>query len=92
MAESEKLKKVTFALPERTPQKLRELTDSKKIPSANFVVREAVEKYITDLEREEYEKAMSEAAKDPEFLKDIAEAEEAFSEADKESPGLIPPW
>lgn len=92
MVETTKLKKVTFALPETLLQRLRTLADQKRIPSVNSVVREAVEEYVTNLEREDFRQAMAEAARDPEFIRDLRETEEAFRHADAETAKVIPQW
>jgi Arc/MetJ-type ribon-helix-helix transcriptional regulator len=92
VAEQEKLKKATFALPEKTLARLRDLVDGKRVSSANAVVREAVEEYLIKLEREEFTRLMSEAAHDPEFIRDIRETEDSFCNSDKETTKIIPPW
>lgn len=60
--------------------------------SVNAAVREALEKYIADLEREEFRRSMADAAKDPAFLKDIEDAGKAFDGADRETARMIPEW
>jgi len=92
MVASGRLKKVTFALPDNLLQRLRTLADQKRIPSVNSAVREAVEKYVTDLEREDFRRALAEAARDPEFVRDVRETEEAFRHADAETAKAIPQW
>jgi predicted DNA-binding protein len=92
MADSGKLKKVTFAFPDSLLQRLRALADQKRIASVNSVVREAVEEYVTNLERENFRQAMAEAAKDPEFIRDLRETDEAFRHADSETAKAIPQW
>lgn len=92
MADSGKLKKVTFAFPDSLLQRLRTLADQKRITSVNSVVREAVEEYVTNLERESFRQTMAEAARDPEFIRDLRETAEAFSNADAETAKMIPQW
>jgi predicted DNA-binding protein len=92
MAESGRLKKVTFALPDSLLHKLRILADRKRIPSVNAAVREAVEEYVNNLEREDFHKAMADAAKDPEFMRDLQETEEAFQYADAETAKVMTKW
>jgi Arc/MetJ-type ribon-helix-helix transcriptional regulator len=92
MASSGKLKKVTFAFPDSLLQRLRTLADQKRIASVNSVVREAVEEYVTNLERENFRQAMAEAARDPEFIRDLLETDEAFRHADAETAKVIPQW
>lgn len=92
MAASGKLKKVTFAFPDSLLQRLRTLADQKRITSVNSVVREAVEEYVTNLERKNFRQAMAEAARDPEFIRDLLETDEAFRHADAETAKVIPQW
>lgn len=92
MADSARLKKMTVALPASLVDKLRILARSKRVRSANAAVREAVERYIADLEREDFRRAMESAASDPEFLRDIETVEHDFRHADRESAEMIPRW
>ncbi len=92
MADSARLKKMTVALPASLVDKLRILARSKRVRSANAAVREAVERYIADLEREDFRRAMESAASDPEFLRDIETIEYDFRHADRESAEMIPRW
>lgn len=92
MAASGKLKKVTFAFPDNLLQRLRTLSDQKRIASVNAVVREAVELYVTNLERENFRQAMAEASRDPEFIRDLRETDEAFRHVDAETAKVIPQW
>lgn len=92
MGDGDRLKKMTVALPASLVDRLRILAGSKRIPSANAAVREAVERYIVDLEREDFRKAMEAAASDSEFLKDVATIERHFQHADAESARMISEW
>jgi len=87
-----KLKKATFALPDGLLARLRSLAEAERITSVNAVVREAVEKYVTDLEREYFREMMAEAAKDPDFIGDLQETNEASRHADAETAKVIPKW
>ncbi len=88
----EKLKKVTFALPESMLARLRYLVESNRIASQNSAVREAVEEYLTKLESEEFACLMAEAARDPEFIRDIKETDKSFCAADANKARTIAPW
>jgi len=70
--------------------KLRILARTKRVQSANAAVRETVERYIVDLEREDFRRAMEIAASDPEFLRDVETVEYDFRHADRESAEMIP--
>jgi len=89
---SSKLKKATFALPESLLNRLRTLVETERVTSVNAVVREAVEKYVTDFERESFRKTMAEAAKDPEFMWDLGDTDRAFQHADAETAKRMPQW
>jgi len=89
MADSARLKKMTVALPGPLIDKLRILARSRRVQSANAAVREAVERYIVDLEREDFRRAMEAAASDSEFLCDIETVEYDFRHADRESAEMI---
>lgn len=90
MADGARLKKMTVALPASLVDKLRTLAGSKRVQSADAAVREAVERYIVDLEREDFRRAMESAASDPEFLRDVEAVEYGFRHADRESAEMIP--
>jgi len=62
VADGARLKKMTVALPASLVDKLRTLAGSKRVQSANAAVREAVERYIVDLEREDFRRASSTVA------------------------------
>lgn len=87
-----KLKKVTFALPEPLLEKLRTLAKNNRISSANAAVREALEDYIANIEREDFRQALEHAANDPEFIRDITDTEAAFQSADDETARMMPEW
>jgi Arc/MetJ-type ribon-helix-helix transcriptional regulator len=90
MEDSARLKKMTVAIPASLVDKLRILARTKRVQSANAAVREAVERYVADLEREDFRRAMEIAASDPEFLRDVETVEYDFRHADSESAEMIP--
>ena len=61
---------------------LQELAEKKIIPSVNYGIKRAVEKYLEQIKKEMYEKSMAEAAKDENFIKRTLEAQKDFSAAD----------
>ena len=85
MADSARFKRMTVALPASLVDKLRVLAGSKRVQSANAAVREAVERYVADLGRQDFRRAMGTVASDPEFLRDAQTAECDFRHADRES-------
>ncbi len=90
MAKGARSRKMTVALPASLVDKLRILARTKRVQSANAAVRETVERYIVDLEREDFRRAMEIAASDPEFLRDVETVEYDFRHADRESAEMIP--
>lgn len=86
------LKKATFALPEPLLYKLKELAKSKRVPSANAAVREALEKYLAEIDRKEFQEAMQSAVRDADFMKDLKEVELDFRAADSETARKIGKW
>lgn len=87
-----KLKKATFSIPEPVLKKLSILAKKNRKSSVNAIVREALELYIVDVERREFQRAMIAAANDPVFIRDLNETESAFRYADAESSEMIPEW
>lgn len=92
MNDSNKLKKATFTLPESLLDKLRLYAEKNRVPSANAAVREAIEKYVAELEEEDFARAMDAAAKDPDFIKDNEDVEKDFVHADAETARMMPKW
>lgn len=90
--DDKKLKKATFTLPENLLDKLRTYVDNQTVPSANALVREAIERYVAELEKEAFAKEMAEAANDPDFIRDIEDVEKDFAYADAETARMIPKW
>jgi len=87
-----KVKKVTFSLPVEIVEKYREYADKNYIPSVNAAVKEALEDYAKKIEKEKLYQAMSEAAEDPMFVKDLEESMEAFEVPDNEEAGGESEW
>lgn len=92
MEDSARLKKMTFAIPVSLLERLRDLAHAGRIRSTNAAVREALEKYVVDLEREDFRQAMESAAADPEFLKDIKDVDSEFQSADRETSRMMQEW
>ena len=92
MAKGARSRKMTVALPASLVDKLRILARTKRVQSANAAVREAVERYVADLERQDFRRAMGTVASDPEFLRDAQTAEYDFRHADRESAEMIAQW
>jgi Arc/MetJ-type ribon-helix-helix transcriptional regulator len=82
-------KNVTFTLPTSLMQEVRELVNQGKKPSINGLVREALERYMVEMKREEIRQDMLEASQDPLFNADVNDCKAAFHNTDKEN---MPEW
>ena len=80
-----KLKKATFSLPEDVLGSLSEAVARGAAPSKNALVERALARELKELRRQARQALWEEAAKDPLFLKDIKDVEEAFRDADAET-------
>ena len=78
MSINNKTVRYTATLPEESLKELKALADSKKIPSVNFAIKEAVADYLKQIKKSEYEELMFEAGKDKEFLERTTNCEEDF--------------
>jgi Arc/MetJ-type ribon-helix-helix transcriptional regulator len=86
----ETLQKVTFSLPARMVEQLKTSAASAGYPSQNALVREALAREFKRLRMERLEREMEDAARDPEFIRDIEETMEAFKWVDAETARMIP--
>ncbi len=77
----------TATLPEESLEELKSLAKEKKIPSVNSAIKEAVEDYLKEVKRSEYETLMSEAGKDKDFLERTINCTEDFKTIDSEVAG-----
>ncbi len=84
--------KYTVVLPESDILKLKELAKTNVIRSINSGVREAVTEYITKLKKDMYTKELSEAVKDPEFIKRNNNVQQSFESSDRETEEMITEW
>lgn len=82
---SSKLKNITFSLPVDLIEKLKECANNNYINSMNAGVREALEKYIENIEKEKLYEEMVEASNDSLFMEDLCDSMNAFSVSDEES-------
>lgn len=88
----EKLKNVTFSLPERSLRELKKIVEIGRVKSVNFAVREAIELYTAKIEKENLKMEMQAASKDPLFLKDLNESMESFKTSDRQTAELMTDW
>ena len=90
MATKSRNKKVTFSLDEELLIQIKELVAEGIAGSQKAFVEEALRDRIAKVRRDMLRQAFAEASRDPLFLKDIAEIEEAFRRADAETAAMIP--
>ncbi|MBI4596131.1 MAG: hypothetical protein HY730_07100 [Candidatus Tectomicrobia bacterium] len=86
---SAKTKKATFNLHIDVLAALDEVVAKGIAPSKNALVEQALVKELKELKRQARKALWQEAAKDPLFLKDIAEIEADFRYADAETAGSL---
>ena len=77
----------TATLPVCYLNELKSLAQSKKIPSVNFAIRQALDEYMTQLKKKQYDDAMREAAQDKAFVKRTMRCSDDFGYADSEVQG-----
>ncbi len=82
-----KAKKATFSLREEVLAAVDEAVARGEAPSKNAFVERALLRELSDVRRRERQRRWEEAARDPLFLRDIAEVEAAFAGADAETLG-----
>jgi len=81
------VKNATFSLPIDLLEKLKEYAKNDDIPSLNAGVREALEEYAKKIEKEKFRRRMTEASRDPLFMKDLEDSMKAFEDSDAEMEG-----
>ncbi len=84
------LRKATFNLHEEVLQAVHEAVERGAAPSKNALVERALKKELRELRRAARRDAWDRASKDPLFLREVAEVEEAFAHADAETARQIP--
>lgn len=90
MAQTARTKKATYSLPVDLMSAVQEAVESGYYPSRNALVKRAIETELERVKADRLQREFEEAARDPLFLRDIREAEEAFGSADSETERMIP--
>jgi hypothetical protein len=80
-----KTRKATFNLHEDVLTALDEAVAQGNAPSKNALVEQALVRELRELARQHRQRRWEEAARDPLFLRDLAEIEAAFESADAET-------
>ncbi len=75
----------TFTLPKEMMERIKDFVKRDNFPSINFLVRDALQSYLSKIEREYLRIEMEEASKDPLFIKDLDNSMEFFKRIDDES-------
>ena len=83
------IKNVTFALPVTMMDEIRQLAKSQRKSSINSLVREALEHYLAEKQKEEIRHDLLEASRDPLFLADVKGCAASFRHVDHEG---VPEW
>ncbi len=88
----EKLKNATFSIPVELLDDLKSIVKAGRARSINSAVREAIELYSAEKEKENLKEEMKNASEDPLFLKDMDNSMDSFRTSDGETARLIPDW
>ena len=76
--------RITATLPSAFIDELKALVNSKQIPSVNFAIKQAVDEYLKQIKKNQYDAMMKEAAKDEAFTSRTSKCNEDFTFADSE--------
>ena len=79
--------RVTATLPTEQVKMLKRLSLEHRIPSVNFAIRQAVDEYLKQLKKSQYETLMAEAANDDDFIQRTMSCAEDFAYVDSEVAG-----
>ncbi|MDW7675243.1 MAG: hypothetical protein SCK28_11980 [Bacillota bacterium] len=82
---SQPIKNYTFSLPIDLLNKLKDFSNDGYVPSVNAAVKEAIESYVKNLEKQSLFISMKEAAEDPMFIKDLEDVINDFDYSDFEA-------
>ncbi len=87
MLNTSKTIRYTATLPELYIDELKEMAQAKVIPSVNYAIREALDGYLKQIKKNEYEAKLREAADDAAFMQRTMNCAEDFSCSDSEVQG-----
>lgn len=79
------VKNYTFSLPIELLNRLKEYSSSGYVPSVNSAVKEAIESYVKDIEKQKLYDEMKAASQDPLFMADLEDSMNYFSYTDFEA-------
>ncbi|MBZ4653786.1 MAG: hypothetical protein JG781_1125 [Peptococcaceae bacterium] len=78
------VKNYTFSLPIDLLNKLKRYSSEGHVSSVNAAVKEAIESYVKNIEKQKLYEEMKAATQDPMFMADLNEAIDDFSYSDFE--------
>ncbi|MDY3031032.1 MAG: hypothetical protein SOS24_04635 [Clostridia bacterium] len=87
MLNTSKTIRYTTTLPELYIDELKHMAQAKVIPSVNFAIRAALDEYLKQMKKNEYEAMLREAANDTAFMQRTLQCADDFSFSDGEVPG-----
>ncbi len=87
MLNTTKTVRYTATLPSEYIDELKQLAKSQQIPSVNFAIRQALDEYLKQAKKREYDEMMKAAAKDKSFMERTMKCAEDFSFSDSEVQG-----
>ncbi len=82
---SRKTKNFTFSLPPELLDRLKKHAREGYIPTVNSAVKEAIESYVVQIDKEYLYRQMKEAADNPDFVEDLETTMADFSYVDYET-------
>lgn len=87
MMNTSEMTRITATLPVAVIDELKALASAKQIPSVNYAIRQAVDEYLTQERKKQYNAMMQEAARDKAFVERTAKCDTDFTFADSEVQG-----
>ncbi len=87
MLNQTKTVRFTATLPSAYIDELKKLAKQQQIPSVNFAIRQALDEYLKQVKKREYDEMMKEAANDKAFMERTMKCAQDFYFADNEVSG-----
>ena len=87
MLNTTKTVRFTATLPSVYIDELKQLTKEQQIPSVNFGIRQALDEYLKQVKKREYDAMMKAAANDKAFMERTMKCAEDFRFSDSEVQG-----
>lgn len=84
MLNTAKTVRFTATLPSIYIDELKQLAKEQQIPSVNFAIRQALDEYLKQAKKREYDEMMKAAANDKAFVERTMKCAEDFSFSDSE--------